>query len=300
MGSKNLIPHKEYKLFESNDIAKYGIMSVAGNALKPIQYKVLMYMLWKGFQQPLEQVDCVELSLSELCYALGYSKDSNCNFSHNKKNVGAVVKSLMSQELTIHDMKEDMYISFIWVQTVAVSYSKDYIAVRFNTDLARHFGKELKKNFTVVKLKYLNRLSTSAAVILYAFFCRYSNMRIFNYSTDEVARLLTGDPEYKYKYLKRDYLLPAIESINRMTDLYVKLHENLERRKVVSLSFSIARAAAQDELECYMEFNSVKFDELEICPYNAKWMESYDYDMSTQKYIPKLANMEDGVNNEFP
>lgn len=159
----------DFKLFEMNDIAKYGIMTMTSKVLSPLQYKSLMYLIWKNLQKTPGKIDCVELSLSELCFALGYAKDKNCNFSHMKRKVGAAIKGLMTQELTIHDKKYDMYLSFVWIQTVGISYSKDLIKVRFNTDLARYFGQALAKDFTVVRLKYMNRLSTSSAVLLYAF-----------------------------------------------------------------------------------------------------------------------------------
>ena len=76
----------DFKLFEMNDIAKYGIMTMTSKVLSPLQYKSLMYLIWKNLQKTPGQIDCVELSLSELCFALGYSKDKNCNFSHMKRN----------------------------------------------------------------------------------------------------------------------------------------------------------------------------------------------------------------------
>lgn len=57
-----------------------------------------------------------------------------------------------------------------WLQTVYADYDADSLKVRFNSDIGHYFGKELEKTFTVVKLKYLNRLKTSAAVTLYPFF----------------------------------------------------------------------------------------------------------------------------------
>lgn len=56
----------DYKIFERNDIAKYGIMFITYKALDPIQYKSLMYLLWKSLQQNYRHIDGVALSISEL------------------------------------------------------------------------------------------------------------------------------------------------------------------------------------------------------------------------------------------
>jgi len=277
---------KEYKLFEANDIAKYGILSMASKVLSPLQYKSLMYLIWKCTQNTPGVFDTVTLSVTELCHVLGYAKDSNCNFSHARKKIGSIVEGLMSQKLTIYDRDEDTYISFVWVQTAIVSFKRDSIFVRFNTDLAHYFGQDLQKNFTVVKLKYLNRLSTTASVILYPFFCRYQRMHTLNYSVEEMAKLLTGNPNHSYKYLKRDFIIPAIKAINERTDLHIEFHENKDGKRVLSLSFNISKMPAKDEVECFMDFNGITYDELDIVPYNLEWLRNFDYDMTTQKYIP--------------
>lgn len=273
-----------YKLFESNDIAKYGILTLAGKLLSPLEYKTLLYLIWKGAQTG-EFTEKVEMPLSELCFAIGYSMDSNCNFSHAKKKVCNVIDGLMSKKFRIHDADAGMFISFVLVQTAVVSYKDDFVSVHFNSDLARFFGQEIKKNFTVVRLKYMNRLKTSPSITLYQFFCRYRKMHTFNYGVGDLAKLLTGDCGFDYKYLKRDYITPAVKAINQQTDLHVEFYENKKDRKVISLNFVISLTPSQDELECHMDYRQISCDELNIIPYDSEWMNHYTYDMATQRYI---------------
>lgn len=97
MGKKSQVTRKNYKLFEANDIAKFGIMSAAGNTLSPIAYKALMYLIWVCNQTTPGSFERVRLSLSELDESLGYyRKDKNCNFSHNVKRVCGVIENIMS------------------------------------------------------------------------------------------------------------------------------------------------------------------------------------------------------------
>ena len=121
----------DYKIFERNDIAKYGIMFITYKALDPIQYKSLMYLLWKSLQQTYGRIDCAELSISELCHALGYCSDRNCNFARLKRKIVLLIKELMNETLTIHDKDQDMYVSFVWIQTMSFSFKKDWLTVRF-------------------------------------------------------------------------------------------------------------------------------------------------------------------------
>lgn len=275
---------KDYKLFEANDIAKFGIMSAAGNTLSPIAYKALMYLIWKCNQETPGKFKKINLSVTELGEALGYQKDRNCNFSHNVKRVCSVIEKIMSQPITIRNTDLGEIRTFVWLQEVDINYKKDHMKVLFSHALSEYFGQEITDNFTVVKLKYLNRLTTTAAVVLYPFFCRYLAMGTFNYSIEELSKLLTGTPHYEYKRLKGNCIMPAIESINTLTDLHVEFKELKQGRRVTSISFSVSKQPAADEMKCFMEHNKLKFDEINIVPYNELWMANYAYDMASQSY----------------
>lgn len=276
--------NEDYKLFEANTIAKYGIMPLTGCFLSPIATKALLYLIWKCNSETPGVFDTVKLRPSELCEALGYTKDKNRNFSHNLKKVCDVIQNVMLQPFKICSEDGDKYISFTWIQTMAVDLKNDSMWIRFNTDLGMYFGSELQKSFTVVKLKYLNRLKTSAAVILYPFFCRYAGMGSFNYGVEDLTILLTGDKQCDYKHLKRNYLLPAIEAINTWTDIRVEFIENKKERRVSSLSFSIYSEPGLPELESYMEFHQLKPSEVSAMNYDEDWIGAYRYNMAKQKY----------------
>lgn len=278
---------KEFKLFEANDVAKYGIMSVAGNALAPTAYKALVYSIWKCNQNTPGEFGWVTMTITELGEALGYAKDKNCHFARNAKYVCDVMKDIMSEPISIRDTAKKRIVSFVWVQRVEVDYEKDIISIQFSDALSEYFGQELQKNFTVVKLKYLNRLTTTAAVVLYPFFCRYVGMKHFNYFVSELSLLLTDIDHYEYKRIRSDSLIPAIKAINEKTDLHVEFHPIKTGRQVTSVAFTVTREPAADEYEHFMDYNHVKFDETEIVPYNDTWMDAYDYDMATQTYKRK-------------
>lgn len=285
MGKKPQVTGKDYKLFEANDIAKFGIMSAAGNVLSPIAYKALMYLIWACNQTTPGSFERVRLSISELGESLGYRKDKNCNFSHNVKRVCAVIENIMSQPITIRDSGAGEIITFVWLQEVKINYFHNSIEVYFSHALANYFGAELSNNFTVIKLKYLNRLTTTASVVLYPFFCRYLKMGAFHYSVGELSKLLTGTPAHEYKRLKSNFIVPAVRAINSLTDLHVEFEEIKSGRQVTTISFRVSMSPADDELECFMQYNQLKYDEYATVPYNDAWRRAFRYDMSLQQYV---------------
>lgn len=104
------------------------------------------------------------------------------------------------------------------------------------------------------------------------------------YGIEELTNLLTGTPDYEYKYLKRDRLIPAIWEINQLTDLKVVMDENFDGRKVCSLKFVVSSAPSEDELKhCLGNQYSRRARNI----YNTDWKAQYVYDMAAQKYIPR-------------
>lgn len=278
---------KDCKLFEANDVAKFGISYATGTLLGPISYKALMYLIWKCNTVTPGVFNTVSVSITEITNALGYSPDEHRNFSHRAKYICKALKDIMSKPLQIHDGTEDKYMAYAFLQYVEADLKKGILKTQFCNALINHFGQDLKENFTVVKLKYLNRLNTTAEVLLYPFFCRYQDMRILNYKVSELAKLVTQNENYEYKKLKSKHLVPAIETINAVTDIHVEWQEKKKGRKVESIQFIISMDPADDEKDCFMCYNRLKPDEYRMIPYNEEWKRAYRYDFGTQTYMPK-------------
>ena len=97
---------------------------------------------------------------------------------------------------------------------------------------------------------------------------------------------MPGKQACDYKHLKRNYLTPAIQAINSMTDIHISFKENKDGRKVSSLAFSVTEEPGLLELECYMDFYGLKPDEVGLGIYDEGWKEAHEYSMAQQRYIP--------------
>ena len=277
----------DYKLFEANEIAKYGIYGVAGNLLSPIAYKALMFLICKCNQITPGVFDTLEIPLDEFGQALGYDKhDENRHFNRDVKLVCKTLAKIMSNPVMVYDKERKCSSGFVFIYEFLANHDTGKLKVKFSNAVGKYFGAEIKQEFTVVRLKYLNRLTTTGAVILYPFFCRYLSQRFLRYSVEEMKKLLTRNVDYKYKYFKRDILLPAFEQINALTDIHVDMTEFREGRQVTNLDFVIRKDPAFDEKQHYADYNGLKHDEYDDAEYNDVWMTAYTYDMGTQQYRP--------------
>lgn len=276
----------EYKLFELNEVAQYGFAYVSGDVLNPVSQKILLCLIWKCNIQTPGVFDSVQVSMTELCEILGYRRKGNSNYSHRLHKVEETLLYLMSKPILVHDAEKKMKISFAWLKKVKIAYETGIVTAYFDNDLFRFFGQSLRSNFTVVKLKYLNRLNTSYSITLYSFFCSKINLGNFSQSIENIIKLVLNKESYEYKHLKSDILKPSIQSINSLTDIRVSFKEYKSGRRVIRLEFHVEKDAADDEKDLFMLYHRLKYDEFSEQPYDEEWMRGYKYSMEEQKYIP--------------
>lgn len=283
--------NESYKLFEVNDVAKYGIFE-NDCPIEPIRLKLLLYILWKCNATTPGQFKNISVSAEELTRALGYEKDENRNFARSTKKIYKELQGLMSTFLQMYNTDKNRTDSYNVIAHVGMDGNTGMIDIDFGPGLEKLFGSKLEKEFTVVKLMYLNRLNNRASIYLYPFLCRYKNLNFFSYDIRALKLLLTGDENFQYKNLKRRHLIPALEESNQATNLTVEMKENKKGKMVTSLSFHVEEEPAVDELELFVENNQLRFSECKLVPYNDEWKIGYDYDMGKQEYVQKVEGKE--------
>lgn len=283
--------NESYKLFEANDVAKYGI-SKDNQPIEATKLKLLLYLLWKSNLETPGEFDIMCVSVKELTCALGYEKDENRHFARTSKWIYKELESLMSVALQIYDSSKGQIDTYNLISHVGMNVNTGMIIVEFGPHLEKLFGSGLRKDFTVVKLMYLNRLNNRSSVYLYPLFCRYKNLEFFSYDIKALKSLLAGDEACEYKYLKRRHLIPAIKEINKMTDISVKMKENKRGKTVTSLSFHVTEDPAEDEWLLFALANQLGLDECTVTPYDDAWKKGYDYDMGRQEYVQKVEEKE--------
>ena len=105
--------------------------------------------------------------------------------------------------------------------------------------------------FTRINLEMMTKLTKSgASLALYEICARYLTNnraggpgRTGKHSLDWWMPRIVGSLEYKpeYKFLKRDFIKPAMEEINKLTELNVELHEFKFGRTVREIEFTITK-----------------------------------------------------------
>ncbi|HEY4537279.1 MAG TPA: replication initiation protein RepM [Erysipelothrix sp.] len=136
-----------------------------------------------------------------------------------------------------------------WVQKVAYSRSNGHVSIQLTSDVIDMIGK-LKTCFTQYKIKQIANLTSIYALRLYELIIQWSSTRktpIFEISEFR-EKLGVLDGEYtRMNNFKSRVLEPAINQINKNTDIIVVCKQHKSGRSITGFSFSFG--AKRNEIE---------------------------------------------------
>ena len=213
---------KVYKSTELVQKARY--------TLKPIEQKTLLYAISKI--KPSDNID-TEYTF-EIKDFLNICGLTNKNYTQLKK----IIKELADKSWWMLDDKENEYV-VRWLDTVRIEKGKGTIKLRFHREMMP-FLIDLSAEETFItkyQLKYILPMSSAYSIRLYEILKSYSNRKNWFFDIDDIKRLLDCKHYKNYNDFKKRVLIPAIEEINKYTDIYVSHEEHRDGRKVYKISF---------------------------------------------------------------
>ena len=108
----------------------------------------------------------------------------------------------------------------VCIDSVDSDIRKNLCTVHFSHKFIHYWNDCLEQKFYFVNIGNLFHLHTLPSVLLYLFCLQYKTTVIV--SVSRLAMLLTGNPDYPYKLLKKDKLRPAIAAISSNTSLQIQ------------------------------------------------------------------------------
>ncbi|MDA0843238.1 MAG: RepB family plasmid replication initiator protein [Bacteroidetes bacterium] len=157
---------------------------------------------------------------------------------------------------------KDRIILTSWVQTIAYSDSEATVELRFSKDILPYLT-QLKEQFTKYKLKHVAKMKSSYGIRLYELLMQYKQ---FGSRDIEITWLREqfqlNQKEYPRMYdFKKRIINPAVEDINKASDLWVKYHQRKRGRHITHLTFefgfkSTPKTKSEKLTRKYIEQNS--------------------------------------------
>lgn len=139
-----------------------------------------------------------------------------------------------------------------WFEYFEYDSAKGIIQIQFNEDLKKYLL-QIPNKFTVIKLDSVLNLNGYYSKRLYFLLAQYLKAKKWTYDLKKLQDLLSVSDSMKKSYsnFKLRVLDPAIEDINKNSNLTVDYKENKISRSVVSVDFKIKSKPKQDKKTSY-------------------------------------------------
>ncbi len=198
------------------------------------QQKIVLYLISK-IQPTDTKFIQYEFNIPDFCHVCGIDYDSGKNYSDLKAQIKEIAdKSLW---ITLEDGTETLV---RWIERPYISRREGIIRIKLD-EYMKPFLLQLKKHYTQYRLIYTLKMNSKYSVRLYelimSFFFNKQNPSSRYFPVDELKKLLDADKYSRFCDFHTKVIKPAVEEINRYTDLEVTYQQLKEGRKTVAIEF---------------------------------------------------------------
>lgn len=186
-----------------------------------------------------------DFNIRDYCKVCGIDYDNGNNYA----NIKATLKHLRDRSmwLTMPDGSESLC---GWLAKVNTNKKSGIVKIKIDEDLAPYLF-ALGQRFTQYQLSNILAMKSAFSVRMYELMKSYAFQKSKTFEVDELKRLLMVDGVKSYKNfnLFKTYVLDkALEEINELTDINVKLEPITKGKKVVQVRFTIEPKTPLDSL----------------------------------------------------
>lgn len=157
-----------------------------------------------------------KISVKDFCDKLGFNKN-------NRSWLIGELRKMLRQAFEV-EMSNGDYIGYTIFSSLRYRHAEQQIDIRFNNDMMP-FLLALKDKFTrIEEVKYINQFNSKYAIRFYALLKDYRKMNYRDFNIDSLTKIFILPKSYNGSYtrLYSKVIKPAIDEINRYSDLWVK------------------------------------------------------------------------------
>lgn len=201
--------------------------------LNTTEQKLLVYII-SMIKPDDKEFKEVEINIVEYCRLAGIETNSGNIYQYIKDQIQVLANK--SWWIPVNNNKE---ILFRWIDKASIEKGSGIIRIKLHDNL-KPYLLDIRSNFTKYELINVLTLKGKYAIRLYELFKSYLWQGHWEISVDDLKSLLNVADKYKqFKEFKRSLLIPAIEEINKYTDLEVGFRVIKQGKAIKDIFFSI-------------------------------------------------------------
>ena len=202
-------------------------------SLSLMEQKAILFLISKI--KPMDEAEhSYTFSIKDFCLACNFHQDSGFYVGY----VRQVMEELGKKTITI-DLGEGKTLISHWFSSTIIDANTNTFEVLFDKHLTPYLF-QLKSFYTQYSLEYVLPMKSKYSIRLYEFLrsVKSKNYRQ-RFTVEELRERVDCDKYPAYKEFRRNVLDPAVEDINKYTDLDVRYEPIKSGRKITHIEFII-------------------------------------------------------------
>ena len=191
------------------------------------------------------------ISVKDFCDKLGFNKS-------NRTWLISELRKMLRQTFEIESSDGD-YIGYTIFSSLRYRQAEQQIDIRFNNDMMP-FLLALKDKFTRIdQVKYINQFNSKYAIRFYALLKDYRKMNYRDFEIDTLTKIFLLPKSYTTSYtrLYSKVIKPAIDEINKYSDLWIKEPKIIKKqgKKVIEFRLYFSNKSTKLSNDFFNELN---------------------------------------------
>jgi plasmid replication initiation protein len=220
---------REYNVTQHNDLIQHSRFT----GVTLLEEKLIRYLISKNKPETTNFTEGV-FDINE------YLKITNSAVSGRVySEIKEALKGLRDRSFWVHIDGSEEETTLAWFDKVTVNLRSGKVVVKFD-DMLRPLLLELGKNFTSYQLLYILPMTSKYSIRLYDFFKSYEyKTTTGRLDVDELKQRLNCECYKNFAQFNRTVLKPALDEINKFTDIKITCKVEKKGRAYKYLTFNI-------------------------------------------------------------
>lgn len=201
------------------------------------EQKILLFLISK-IKPDDEDFHWYAFSLRDMCQLMGISTNPK-----NYKNFRDSIQRLSDKSFWIKTENEEMLCR--WILDVRITNRQSIVKIRLD-DKLKPYLLQLQKQFTEFPLEYILLMQNKYSIRIYELLKSYAYQGVYMTRLDEFKMHIQSAAYKTYRDFRVNILDPAMDEINKYTDLNVEVYPIREGRSIQILEFEIAEKSYND------------------------------------------------------
>jgi plasmid replication initiation protein len=218
---------REYYVVKRNDLIRKSRYSLT------VQQQKMLYYLISQIKPMDEENKEYEININEFCKLCGYDTNNGYYYTALKDDL----KALADKSAWI-DADDGTSSLFRWIDTAIIKRNSGVMKIRFHSTVAPYLF-ELVGFYTQYSLFHLLAMKCKYSMRMYEYLLSLKYKYQFKVDIDELKKRIDAENYDKFSHFKVRVLEPAIEEINKYTDIQVEYKLVKEGRAYSQIEFTV-------------------------------------------------------------